>query len=663
MKYLRLALFTMVLGLFSGSARGQANDQAEIAFILMFGNDVRQVEATETPDDDAALANRFFEAAESGRNARDLTLRLYEKTYAFGILGPAGYEAANQALDRLMEAIPDQMRQWHEQRLALLEAWYEQGGDDAIDPEEVIDLYMRLADEAARALDADLIESYLRRGDDFARRSKSPRRDQIRKALQDLTRLRKVLENIEAAKARLATDPAAAQELAMLYLVHLDAPDAAADYAPQVQDAELKQHILNAATPFMELGVEATLSTALFYAGLAEDEDAPNRVGMLVRAMVWFTEFLSRDPSSQQAIRDSLAALQQIGDELSGEGIGRKLARKMASKIRGGGVFDRSDAVSQAIDKGVAWLYSRMDEERYWEQQPENHHNWGGYTALVVYALLMADEDPRTNRDLYRATNWMMNTTMIGIYPICFRIHAWEMLPQRERFRNQMTRDVGRLRQGMSREGFWGYRVSSPSRPGRLDVSTTLAGALGIWIGEESGGLPVPGGQWDRVARGMIEHQNADGGWTYDPAAGGASFGSMSAAGLAMLYAARPHVSDNLLPQVDESIQKGMAWMDANFSPNTNVNRGNWRNYYLAAVQHVGIFSNRKEFKNMDWYKSAEAHLLNAQAADGSWNNVQETAFAIAFLCRGGIQFDYSSFNEEADVGEAKIDDTVGAAE
>lgn len=656
----RCFLAFLLVGLVGGASLGQANDQAEIAFILMFGNDIRQAESTETKDDDAALANRFLAAAESGRNARDLTLRLYEKTYAFGILGPAGYESARKALDQLEAALPDRKSEWIEKRLALLETWYDNGGEEGIDPEEVIDLYMRLADQAIKSLDADLAESYLRRGDDFARKAKSPRRDEVRDGLKDLARLRGVLERIEQVEAKLASDPAAADELAMLYLVELDAPRLALEYAPQVQDAALKQNIVNAATPFADLGVDDTLKTALFYAELGKEEDAPNRVAMLVRSMVYFTEFLGRDPSGKQDILSAMAALDQIGDELVKDGIGRKLARKMASKIRGGGLFDRPEAVQQAIDKGVAWLYTQMDDEKYWELEAEGNHKWGGHTALVVYALLMADEDPRTNRDLYRATNWMMNANMTGTYSICFRIHAWEVLPQRERFRNQMAKDVGRLRQGMSREGFWDYRVSNPPRREKLDVSTTLAGALGIWIGEESGGLAVPGGQWDRVAKGLIEHQNADGGWTYNPAAGGASFGSMSSAGVAMLYAARPHVSDNLREQIDEAIVKGEAWLDANFSPSQNVNRGNWKNYYLAAVQHAGIFANRKEYKNMDWYETAADHLVKSQGADGSWSNLPETAFAIAFLCRGGVQFDFSSFEQESgDIPDAPEDAAV----
>lgn len=630
-------------------ANAQAADQAEIGFILMFGNDVRAAEATEPPQDDAALAHRFLAAAESGRNARDLTVRLYEKAYAFGIKASNGYEPANKALDKLMELEPDRKPLWNEHRLTLLEVWYDDGGADAIDPEEIIDLYMRLADQAIKTLDADLAESYYRRGDDFARKVRSPRRDEIRDSLAGLARLRGVLERIETAKARLADDPTAADEIAMLYLVELDAPTLAGEIAPQMQDAALKQQVSDAALPFTDAGVNTALDTARFYLGLGQDKKAPNRVAMLVRSMVWYTEFLSREPTEREAIREAVGTLEAIGDELSLEGIGRKLARKMASRIRGGGLFDRPDDVALAIDKGVAWLYEQRDPEKHWEETDERHRNWGGFTSLVVYALLMADEDPRTNRDLYRATNWMMNVQLTGTYAICFRIHAWEVLPQRERFRNVMVRDVGRLRQGMSRDGFWGYRPSdSVNSKERLDISTTLAGGLGVWIGEESGGLPIPGGQWDKVAQGMIEQQNADGGWSYNPVGGGASFGSMSAAGIALLYAARPHVSPRILPDLDNAIEKGLEWMDANFSPSQNVNRGNWKNYYLAAVQHAGIFSNRKEFKAMDWYETAAAHLVRTQAPDGSWgNNVSETAFAIAFLCRGGIQFDYGSFEDE----------------
>ena len=186
-------------------------------------------------------------------------------------------------------------------------------------------------------------------------------------------------------------------------------------------------------------------------------------------------------------------------------------------------------------------------------------------------------------------------------------------------------------------------------KPGeRLDTSTTLAGGLGLWIGEEVGGITPKTVYWERLARGLIENQLDDKGWSYNPAVMKTSQGAMTAGALALLYASRPHLGEATKAKADEAIAEGLEWMDANFSATTNVNRGaGFRCYYFAAVQHAGLFAGRRAFREMDWYDSIAEHLVKSQAPNGSWGSVHETAFAVAFLCRGGIEYELSE-NEDA---------------
>ncbi len=647
---LRLALLALLViaGLMT-AARAQA-DQAAVGFTVLFGDEARAVDNTEATDDDARFAEKLFGEAESAQHPPELTIRLYEKAYHYGLRDVTGFAVADRALGRLVEKDATRSLEVGEMRLVLLEKWHEserskeESQRNAAVAEDLIDQYLLLGRLALDAREIDRALKYLQKGVDFATRSRSPRKGELTDAIMDLYQTRKLLKEIEQLQGLLATDATAADKLAMIYLTQLDDPAQAATYVERMQDQALAASIRLAATEF-EVATPANAKDAgAFYLGLVTDGKAPKPVPMLIRAKVWLTEYLSREEGEVQEIKLAHDMMGQVDQALLAQGVGQKLGRKMAGKVRGDGQFARPADVQAAIDLGVRWLYTQRDPQRHWEQDPETHRNWGGWTSLAVYALLMADEDPQTNSALNRAANFVMNADLKGTYPLCFRIHVWEVLPQRERFRKVLTSDVSKLRGGMTRYGFWGYTMAGndvdPDK--KLDLSTTLAGGLGVWIGESVGGIKPKPADWERIALALIKYQREDFGWAYNPALADVSHGSMTAGALALLYASYPHLTDQTKAKVDQTIAQGVKWMDANFSPTTNVNRGSFTNYYFAAVQHAGLFSGQREFRDMDWYESIKKHLLETQFPDGSWGNVQETAFAIAFLCRGGIIYEPS---------------------
>ncbi len=663
----RLCVGSLLICALSTSVLAKPKDPAEIAYNDKFGKEAREVRLTRLTNDDAAFAQKLYQEARSGKHAEDLTVRLYEKAYEWGLRDAAGYPTSNQALDRLLEQDPSRNLDLGEMRLTLLEKWHETEADGrAPDPEEFVDLCMQLSQDAVEAGDMARALKFLNRGNRFASRHDSARKNDIRDSITDLVRTRKIMDEIAELEEQLGTNPAAADKLAMVYLAQLDDPGKAAAYADQMNDQALAAQVRLAATEF-KLATPGDASEAgTFYFGLFTDGKAGEPVAMLIRARVWLTEYLSRDhgeaEAQVQAIKAANDMLGEIDQQLLKRGIGKKLRRKMSSLVRGEGQFDRPADVQAAIDKAVEWLYTQRNDQTHWEKDGKTHRNWGGYTALVVYALLMADEEPKLNGDLSRSVHFMMNADMKGTYALCFRIHAWEVLPRRERYRQHLVRDVQRLRKGATRHGYWGYTMTGTDvKPGtRLDTSTTLAGGLGLWIGEEVGGITPKKVYWERTARALIENQLDDNGWSYNPVAMKTSQGAMTAGALALLYASYPHLGEVTKTKADEAITKGLEWMDANFSATTNVNRvGGFRCYYFAAVQHAGLFSGRRDFREMDWYESIAEHLVKSQAANGSWGSVHETAFAVAFLCRGGIVYEAS----ESDHGVPEAEDQASPTE
>ncbi|MEM9345627.1 MAG: hypothetical protein AAGB26_03305 [Planctomycetota bacterium] len=624
-----------------------AEKAAKDAYREEFGVAERDVRRTRVTNDDAEFAQRLVQEANSAEHDETLTLYLYDRAYFYGLRDARGYQAASDALDKMLEKDETRKFEIGEMRLVLWEKWHEAEPDSRVLKDDgFIDLCISLASEAEAAGDTDLALKFLNRGNRFGSKNKSARLDDVRDSIKDLIRKRKLEEEIAGLEEALAAgkEPRAADQLAMLYLTELDKPDKAKEYAEKMNDKALAGKVTLSAKVFNEATTAEANENGMFYYSVFSDNKGDD-VAMLIRSRVWLTEYLSREPGEDQAalVKTADETLGEIDSALLKLGIGKKLRRKMSSLVRGEGQFDRPPHIQAAIDKGVEWLYSVRNDQRHWEQDQPNHRNYGGYTALVVYALLMADEEPKLNGDLSRSVYFMMNADMTGTYGRCFRIHAWEVMPHRERYRQTLMQDVAWLRQAGTRHGFWGYTKSGNDvRPGeRADLSTTLAGGLGLWIGEAVGGISAKKVYWERTARALIDVQLEDGGWSYNPYTNMTSTGSMTAAGLTLLYASYPHLGEVAQKQADETIARGMEWMDKNFSETTNVNKGGRHQYYYAAVQHVGLFSGRKEFRAKDWYDSIAEHLVKTQTQAGSWGTgASDTAFAIAFLCRGGIVYE-----------------------
>jgi hypothetical protein len=470
---------------------------------------------------------------------------------------------------------------------------------------------------------------------------------EARAMIKYLKRLAELLDALEQAPA----DQALLLELVGIYLYEQDDPRLALPYVRRLDSAsdtvELVRHVPLAARGLAMLSTDDLLVLGRWYAARGIDKDHPNRVAMLTRARLYYEQFLQtykdRDEVRVQVARDR----RQVERNLAELGVGMKEGRRLVKKMRGGDLgAPVNPAIQQAIDRGVAYLYSIVDDETYWDKPNSSDHSFGGYTALAAYALMMADEDPNGRPELRRAIDWLFARPMKGTYALCFRAHLWETLPTDKRQEMVIRKDLGVLRKIGNSRGTYGYYLR---RAGRYDISTTLAAMLTFWLGETNG-LQGTDPVWTRSVRHLITVQNSDGGWGYnpsDPASAGTK-GSMTAAALTILLMAidQNHLDAeaSLKAEADESIARAMEWMDSKFLPDSNPNSGmsNYL-YYLATVQHVGLMSGRRTFNGHEWYESAAEHLLKTQHPNGSWGNVADTAFAVVFLARGGNMYESDS--------------------
>ena len=169
------------------------------------------------------------------------------------------------------------------------------------------------------------------------------------------------------------------------------------------------------------------------------------------------------------------------------------------------------------------------------------------------------------------------------------------------------------------------------------DISNSQYGAYAMWVLSESG-FEAPHGYWTTTDTYWRKHQLPDGGWGYDESKQGLRE-NMALAGIATLYVTQEFSTLPVVlePRKDENIERGLAWLNAQFRPKGDDM------YYMYGVERIGLASGLKYFNQTNWYMEGAKGAIAAQNADGSWDKSSHaegetsvaTAFALLFLVRG----------------------------
>lgn len=294
--------------------------------------------------------------------------------------------------------------------------------------------------------------------------------------------------------------------------------------------------------------------------------------------------------------------------------------------------------VVAGIEKLKKRLYAKQNARGTWDPDaPGGDHthgvNYGGSTALAVYALMEAGESFQSPR-LAKAIKFLEKVEMKGTYAVASRAHVWSHLPPQ--FMDKLQKDVYWLEQAQHPKGHWNYTIKPG---GAYDNSTTQYGLLGGWEGAKRG-ISVSNQYWKRVENHFLATQHENGGWDYRATGNHAGVrGSMTAAGLTCLYVTQEylHAADFKTPgraakhPLQQRIKKGLTWFDKNFKPNQNPGGGHLY-YYLYGCERVGLASGRKFFGKHDWYAEGAEFLLKNPP-----NDTVGLSYSILFLVRGRV--------------------------
>ena len=316
--------------------------------------------------------------------------------------------------------------------------------------------------------------------------------------------------------------------------------------------------------------------------------------------------------------------------------------------------------IELSLGRGKSFLYSQFNNgswEKSAEQQPNSKDRvvgsqWGGQTALAVYALLAAGDNPNAEPKLAQAIAFLKEAKLTGTYALGIRCLVWSRLPQSADVKALMKQDAAALRAMMKTQGiakgFYDYDARGSATA--YSLSRSQYAVLGMWAAAQAG-VEVPLDYWRTVSASWTSHQDASGGWNYQkgtrdyPVTPG-----MTAAGVATLYLAQEFLLAESAKVCDgnpasPAIDRGLKWLEEHLAQIGDEEGGYEREFpfpTLYAVERVGMAGGRKRFGANDWYQKGADYLLARQRKDGSWHNrgayvppLADTSFGILFLARG----------------------------
>jgi len=190
-------------------------------------------------------------------------------------------------------------------------------------------------------------------------------------------------------------------------------------------------------------------------------------------------------------------------------------------------------------------------------------------------------------------------------------------MSQRPDLREKLEKAVRLIINTQNDEGGWRYE------PRRMpaDISVTVCQVMALRAARNAG-IEIPRETIERSISYVKRSQNADGGFMYMLQGGESAF-PRSAAGVVALYSAGVYDSPE--------INKGLDYLGKFLpQPNTPPYQGYYYYGHYYAVQAMWHAGGERWQK---WYPAVRDHLISRQQQDGSWTGEVSTEYCTAMAC------------------------------
>lgn len=327
----------------------------------------------------------------------------------------------------------------------------------------------------------------------------------------------------------------------------------------------------------------------------------------------------------------ALACLLSVGDPQT-----LPAAPKIPRTIDTSGVEFITPAAQQSIDRGLAFLASLQNDDGSFGSGTVFSHNIA-VTALSGIAFVSAGNTPgrgKYGKHVNRALEYILDhvgpngfitardTSPHGPmydhgFATLFLAEIYGMSPTPE-LRDKLSLAIKLIINTQNKEGGWRYQ---PVR-GEADISATVCQVMALRAARNCG-LFVPKETIDDCVQYVQKCQNPDGGFRYQLVSGSPSAFPRSAAALVTLYSAGVYEG--------RAIERGLKYIEG-YTPTGEVFRHEnnyfYGHYYAAqAMWHAG-----GEHWNR-WYPAIRDELLLRQMPDGSWPDSICNEYGTAMAC------------------------------
>jgi len=311
-------------------------------------------------------------------------------------------------------------------------------------------------------------------------------------------------------------------------------------------------------------------------------------------------------------------------------------APKIPRTIETSGVDFITPAAQQSIDRGLAFLAAHQNDDGSFGSGTVFSHNIA-VTALSGIALVSAGNTPdrgKYGKSVARALQYILehvgpngfitarDTSPHGPmydhgFATLFLAEVYGMSPTPD-LREKLALAIKLIINTQNREGGWRYQ---PVR-GEADISATVCQIMALRAARNSG-MFVPKDTVDACIQYVQKCQNADGGFRYQLVSGSPSAFPRSSAALVSLYSAGVYEG--------RAIERGLKYVEA-YKPSGEVFRQEsnyfYGHYYAAqAMWHAG-----GEHWN-SWFPAIRDELLLRQMPDGRWPDSICDEYGTAMAC------------------------------
>ena len=281
-------------------------------------------------------------------------------------------------------------------------------------------------------------------------------------------------------------------------------------------------------------------------------------------------------------------------------------------------------ALDDAVSKGLAALARMQNDDGSFGRGRYGRHV--GITALCAIAFMADGHLPERGRfgsTVQRALEFVLDgATQTGLlaaetshgpmyghgFATLFLGEIYGMNPDDRRVRDALGRAVRVIVDSQNDEGGWRYNPV----PIDADVSVTICEIMALRSARNAG-IKVPRETIDKAVEYVRECQNPDGGFRYMTQPGGSAW-PRTAAGVASLFYAGIYE--------DDAIERGLDYLVEIAFPGQGLGRGSAHYYYGQYYAVQAMYLAGGEWWS-DWWPAIRKQMLDSQLPEGAWRDHQ----------------------------------------